>query len=111
MIITLSVPLYEDSSYTYVVDLQQDSYELTFHYNVRMESWYMDISLAQGDALVRSVKLVPYHELCQNYQLPGLTGYFWLQPIGDSLSKFKEEPLNLSKWFELLYVYDDGEEV
>lgn len=113
MISIARLPLFEDVSYSYTTDIQDQSYELTFDYNVRMKTWYMAIAIPQDNneaKLVSSVRLVPYHELCQNYKLTGLTGYFWLQPIGNSLEKFKEEPFNISKWFELLYVYDDGEE-
>lgn len=104
------VPLYSDSSYSYTIDLEDNAFEITIYYNIRLQRWMMDIDTAQGVSLIKSVKLVPYHQMCLNYRLPGLSGFFWLSPIGNSLEKFTTEPLNLYKWFEFSYVYDDGVE-
>ena len=104
------LPLYANPSYSYSTDLQGTSYDLTFNYNVRMKAWYLDIrQTGAEDYLLQGIKITPEHEIGQGYLLDGLTGYFLLVPIGNSIEKYKTEPQNLSTWFNFFYVYETEE--
>jgi hypothetical protein len=104
------LPLYSDPSYLYSTDLQGTSFDLTFNYNVRMQSWYLDIRQTGAENyLLQGIKITPEHEIAEGYLLEGLTGYFLLVPIGNSIEKYKTEPQNLSTWFNFFYVYETEE--
>lgn len=110
MIMVQELSLYPDPSYTYTVNLEGNSYDITINYNVTLERWFMDIRLTGEETfLLQSAKMVPFHEIGQDYLLTGLTGYFWLVPVGESIEKFKEEPQRLDTWFKLFYVYEQEE--
>lgn len=106
----IPLTLFPEPSYTYSVDLEGTSYDLTFNYNVRMRSWYLDIrQTGAEDYLLQGAKLVPNHKIGEGYLLEGLSGYFVLVPIGNSLRKFESEPENLSTWFNFFYLYETEE--
>ena len=110
MISVVPLVLFSEPSYVYSVDLQGVSFDLTFNYNVRMQSWYLDVrQTGAEDYLLQGIKITPEHEIGQGYLLDGLTGYFLLVPIGNSIEKYKTEPQNLSTWFNFFYVYETEE--
>lgn len=103
------LPLYEDEDYTYTVALEQDAYNLRIYYNRRMSSWFMDITSDGGTELVMSVALHIFYPITRENYIPGLTGFFWLQPIGQDDNQTPLHPDMLSKYYELFYVWQEEE--
>lgn len=101
------MPLFNDWDYNYQISLEGNSYLVRIYYNERMQGWGFDLALEGGGNIVVGERLVPHYPLLADYVKPNLTGFLWLEPIGGSIEKFREEPQNLHKWFRLYYVFND----
>jgi len=102
------MPLYEDTIYTYRVALESNSYTFNVYYNERAEGWFFDLLQEGGNPVVLGCRLVANYPTLLDYSLPNLTGYFWLEPIGNSIERIRTDPFLLSKYFRLFYLFDDG---
>lgn len=98
------LPLFNDWDYQYQISLEGNSYSVRIYYNERIKGWCFDLSIEGGANIVVGERLVPYYPILEDYVTPNLTGFIWLEPIGDSLEKFREEPENLYKWFRCFYI-------
>jgi len=59
------------------IDLDRRTYELTFLWNERSESWFMDIAILPGGVLVAGVRVVPDYPMLLQYTRPLMpTGSF-----------------------------------
>jgi len=64
------------------VTLDNVTYKLTFTWNTRCETWYIDIGDHSGEAIVRGIKVSPAIEILGRHadlRLPG--GKLWLMHI------------------------------
>ena len=105
---TVSLPLFQDADYHYVIPLENVAYQLRFYYNERMSQWMVDLSLADGTPLVMGEALTRAYPLFFDYEIPGLTGVFLLDLIGPDMNETRGNPFEIWNYFNLVYIYDDG---
>lgn len=105
----VTLPLYEDASYFYNVALEGNSYVLSINYTERSEGWNLSLDTEAGVSVVAGVRLVANYPMLLETKLPNLSGYFYLEPIGASIERYRTDPFLLSKYFRLFYLFDDGE--
>lgn len=104
------LPLFEDPDYKYSVALEGEAFTFRAYYNERTLLWHYDLSLEDGAPIILGSALVPSYPIGSEYILTPLTGYFSLVPIGTTnTEKYKEFPFELSQYYNLYYIYDDGE--
>lgn len=100
------LPLFNEWDYQYQIALEGSAYQVRIYYNERIKGWCFDLSAEGGSNVVVGERLVPYFPILQDYVTPNLTGFIWLEPVGASVEKFREEPENLYKWFRCYYIYE-----
>lgn len=105
----IPMPLYSDPFYSYDVSLESNSYTFKTYYNERARGWFFNLSVKGGDDLVLGERLVAEYPILADYALENLSGFLFLEPVGASVEKYRTDPFELSKWFRLFYIYDDGE--
>lgn len=103
----INCPLFEESYYSYSIDLEDDAFVLTFRYNERAEQWIMSIADAEENVLVRNIALVPMYPLINQYALSSLSGEFILIPIeGVGISSsYIQNPRQIYQSYLLIYNY------
>lgn len=102
----VSMPLYEDSDYEYQISLEGNAYTFRIYYNSRCTQWFFDLTRDNGESVVLGEALVPLYPILADYAIPDLSGFLFLEPIGESLEKYRTAPFELYKWYRLFYVYD-----
>lgn len=102
----VQMPIYEDAIYTYRIALEGNSYTFNAYYNERAEGWLFDLLEEGGVPVVLGVRLVPNYPMLIDYNLTNLSGYMWLEPIGNSVERIRTDPFLLSKYFRLFYIFD-----
>ena len=100
------MPLYEDAIYNYRIALEGNSYNFNVYYNERVEGWFFDLREEGGEAVVLGLRLVPNYPTLLDYALTNLSGYLWLEPIGNSIERIRTDPFLLSKYFRLFYIFN-----
>lgn len=106
----ISLPLFSDAEYEYTVALQGDSYTLRFTYNERMKLYTVSILSADLVPIVMGEALVPSYPMFFEYAIYPLTGYFYMYEKANIISElYKVYPENINEYYELVYIYDDGE--
>lgn len=106
----VNLPLFSDSDYEYVVNLEGFAYRIRLFYIEREQRWAMDLRQADRTPLVLGAAVVPDWPLFIDYYLPNLTGVFWFEPIGRDMNETRQNPFELNEYFRFFYYYDDGEE-
>lgn len=102
----VSIPLYSDSYYGLSISLEGNSYNIDFVYNERAELYYVSLYDSDNEAMVLGEALVPDYPLFLDYNLPDLTGYFWLGAKGSIASEpYKDYPDKISDFYNLYYIY------
>lgn len=101
----VELPLYADADYSYFASLEQVSYKLRFYFNERMQQWIIDLYYSNGEPIVLGQALVPEYPLFFDYVIE-LTGFFWLEPIGEKKNETISHPLQLSEYYKLSYYYE-----
>lgn len=108
-ILSVEMPTYSDTVYTFSMSLEGQSLFFKFYWNSRAKSWHMDIKQADLTPVVLGSAIVPQYPMMLDYTLEdyGLTGYFLLLPSNNSVvSQLSDEPSVMSEFFTLLYVYN-----
>lgn len=106
----VSLPLFSDAYYEYGIALQGESYVLRFIYNERMKLYTISLLSADLVPIVMGEALVPSYPMFFEYALYPLTGYFYMYEKANIISEpYKVYPENINEYYELVYVYDDGE--
>ena len=109
-ILETQLPLYSEPYYSYTVNLEDDTFYLEFLYVKRFDDWLITLKAADRTTLVRGERLTPNTPLFNDYQLPGLSGFFWLTPkSGEDPSKFDDRKRRLPEYFNFFYYYSNGE--
>lgn len=104
------LPLFEDEDYEYQISLESNSYLMRIYYNSRSKLWDWELKTEAGILVVAGETLVPNYPIGIDYSFENLTGYLWLEPTSNiSSEKYKEFPFNLSNYYRLFYIYNDGE--
>ena len=103
--VNIALPLYEEEDYSYTVTLEGEAYDLRIYYNTRMSKWFLDLVRDDGTPMVVGVGMEIYYPILREYYLEGISGFMWLQPIGDDGNESPEHPELLSKYYELFYMW------
>lgn len=105
---TVKLPLYSDNDYKYNISLERVSYNIRLYYNDRMENWMLDLRYADGTPIVLGSAIKPEYPMLRDY-VTGLSGYFWLSPIGLNRANTVDNKFELYKYFNFRYVYFEEE--
>lgn len=106
----VSLPLFTDPVYSYSVALEGEAFIFKVYYNERTELWHWDLNFEDGTPLILGSALIPNYPIGVDYILTPLTGYLWLENKSTTnTEKYKEFPFELSQYYRLYYIYDDGE--
>lgn len=106
----VSLPLFSDAYYEYGIALQGESYVLRFIYNERMKLYTISLLSADLVPIVMGEALVPNYPMFFEYAIRPLTGYFYMYEKANILSEaYKVYPENINEYYELVYIFDDGE--
>ncbi len=90
-------PLYNDAYYSYDIDLNDETFTLTFRWNSRMEQYVMDVQDAEEEYVIQGAALVPAFPILRQYSLEELDGDFIVAPYEEaSLFSPVPEPRNLA---------------
>ena len=106
----VELPLFSEPYHEYRTALEDQSVLLTFRWQDRTSSWYMDIKQDDLTPIVLGIKLVPYFPILADYQLQdrGLGGYLVLIDAGDFQSnKLNNSPAAMKQFYRLFYVYEE----
>ena len=102
----VSIPLDESPYYGLSVALEGNSYKVEFTYNERAKLYYLAFFSADNTPLVLGEALIPEYPIFLDYNLPNLTGYFWLaRKSAISGEPYKEFPTKISEYYNLFYIY------
>lgn len=105
------LPLYPRQDYFYSIVLDGIACVLRIYYNQRVDGWFMDLRENGGDYFVQGLRLVPLYPMAADYTALPFDGFFWLEPIGDSIDKFRTDAFHLSKWFRFFFITDIDEPI
>lgn len=105
----ISLPLYPDADYQYDAAFEGEYYTLRIYYNERAEGWFFELRDGENDMLVAGERLVPTYPVNLYYNIDNLTGFLWLEAIGDEKNETTSNPFELSEYFRLYYVWPDPE--
>lgn len=100
------LPLFNDAYYEYTTSLERVAYKIRIAFNERMQAWTIDLRYADGEPIILGEALVPNYPLFFDY-VTELTGYFYLQPIGSMQNETISNPLDLFRYYQFMYVYDE----
>lgn len=104
------LPLYSEPYYEYRIALEDEARVVTFRWQDRTSSWYLDVKQDDLTPVVLGIKLVPYYPILADYQLQelGVNGYFVLVDSGDFITdKLSASPEALAQYYRLFYVYEE----
>lgn len=104
------LPLYPEPFYEYRIALEDEARLVTFRWQDRTSSWYIDVKQDDLTPVVLGIKLVPYYPILADYQLQesGINGYFVLVDSGDLITdKLDASPEALAQYYRLFYVYEE----
>ena len=103
----LSLPLYPEQDYFYTVVLDDIACVFRLYYNQRVDGWFFDLREAGSTTyFVQGERLVALHPILLDYTSIPINGFLWLEPIGESIEKFRTDSFNLHKWFRLFFITD-----
>lgn len=109
--VSIPLPLIDSADYKYTVALEGVSYEIRIYYNERVEWWAFDLSYADGDPIALGQRLSARHPLYFDYNIEGLSGFFYLYPKGQNKNYTLLHPLKLHKYYNFEYTYlEDSED-
>lgn len=101
---TVVCPLINNPYYSYSIDLDQETYTLTFRYNERAESYELSIEDAEENLIVANVMLVPGYPLLDQYRLDNPVGVFFLVPYEqETIFNDIPDPRRIDKTHFLIY--------
>jgi len=100
----VSLPLYNDSDFEYEISLENNYYTLRLYYNERAEGWFFELRDGENSMLVAGERLVSLYPINLYYNIPDLTGFLWLEPIGSNINETVINPFYLSQYYRLYYI-------
>lgn len=101
----VKLPLYSDNDYQYTIALERVSYRVRLYFNERMQNWIMDLRYSNGVPLVLGAAIKPGYPMFKDYVI-GLSGFFWLKPIGLERENTISNKFEIFKYYELRYYYE-----
>lgn len=104
----ISMPLYSDASYSYIISLGTVSYIFQSYFNERANAWFFNLLLEDQTPLITGERLVPNYPLVHDYRLNGVDGFIFLYPKSKTNNEnYLSNARNLSDDYFLFYVYED----
>lgn len=107
----IQLPLFNDTYYSYSINLEGNTYVLEFLYVERAKTWIFYLKDSEQNVLISGQRLTPNTLLFNNYKIDNLTGGFYYTPTSDetdpdNMQSNVEQPKDFFRFF---YIYDDGE--
>lgn len=103
----VNLPLYQEPDYQYTISLERVSYKVRFYFVERVEKWAIDLRYANNDPIILGAFLAPEYPLFFDYHIEGMSGSFWLEPIGKDKNETIINPYELNEYYRLFYIYED----
>lgn len=110
--IVTELPLYSEPYFEYAINLEDVTRTLTFRWQDRNSSWYLDVRQGDDEYIVKGVRLVQDFPILYEYVLDekDMSGYFCLIDAGDySSGKLADDYTSLAKFYRLFYIYTESE--
>jgi len=104
----LTLPLYQNSDYYYIVPLEGIAYKIRLYYNVRIKVWMMDIRYADNTPIFLGIKVIPNYPMLIDHEMP-FSGFFVLSSVGKDQNETISNPFEIWKYYKLYYGYRDLE--
>lgn len=101
----LTLPLYPDPDYIYTVAIERIAYRIRLCFNIRSQSWSMDIRYASGDPVALGVSLVPNYPVLIDHEMP-FSGFFYLESKGKEANETVNNPFEIWKYYNFYYGYE-----
>lgn len=103
----LNLPLYQEQDYFYSIVLDEVACVFRLYYNQRVDGWFFDIKEeGTSNYFIQGERLVALYPMLLDYTFLPMSGFLWLEPIGESVEKFRTDSYNIAKWFRLFYITD-----
>lgn len=106
----VNLPLYPDADYQYDVTLEGIYYTLRLYYNERAEGWFFELRDGENEMIVAGERLVGLYPINLYYNIEGLTGFLWLESIGQEKNETSSNTFELSQYYRLFYIYPSEED-
>lgn len=106
----LKLPIYNDVSYSYSINLEGNKYQLKFLFLERTNTWLITLKDSEQTTLVSGQRLTPNTLLFGDYKLEGLTGVFYFTTSSGKDPETVEQNIRRPRdFFDFYYIYEDGE--
>ena len=102
----LKLPLFQNPDYYYTTPLEGVAYKIRLYYNVKLESWMMDVRYADNTPIILVVKVIPNYPILVDHEMP-FSGFFVFESIGKDQNETVNNPFELWKYYNLFYGYVD----
>lgn len=105
---TVQLPLFEDTMYTYNINLENDQFSFTFRWNEVSACWYFDITDINDDEVVSGISMVIQYPMCNHLNLikHGLTGHFVILPNSNTKNRDVSSQNTIPQFYSMFYVYE-----
>lgn len=101
------LPVYNSTSskWTYNIELGDTVFQLSYSWNSRESSWYLDVDTVDGINLIRGIKLLPSFNLLRQYPwvTRALKGIFYLLDNENKPTTSGVTYDNLGKRYQLVF--------
>lgn len=97
----LILPLFVDPRYNYSIDLEDDVFQFTIHWNENDSAWYLDLLGISNDVNIKGIKLVTGVNLIKPYAILELGGLYVIDNDGEGLDPDYD---NIGTRYQLYYV-------
>ena|SRR5690625_2849372 len=101
----IKLALFNSPDYFYTIPLEGVLYKIRIYYNERMKWWMIDLRKANNDPIVLGQRLSPLYPLFENYNIEGMTGWFFLSPKGKYKNETISNPLSIHKYYNFYYYF------
>lgn len=103
----VDIPLSPDPFYELSISLEGNSYIIEFVYNERSQLYFMNLYNSDREAIVLGQALIPEYPIMLDYNLPNLSGYFWMLKKATLVSEpYKTYPDSIHQYYDLVYILE-----
>lgn len=103
-----TIPLFNKVSARWIetIELEGQSYRLSFHYNTRENAWYLSILDKDSVLLLAGIKLVPGYNLLRSFKAtPGIPpGQLWIYDVLQDDASGSVDFAQLGSRYSLVYI-------
>lgn len=103
----VNIPLFDSYWYDLSISLEGVSYIIEFMYNTKMKLYTISLYDDRQQPIILGESLVPNYPLFLDYNLPNLSGAFFLLPkeIVRETEPYKRYPDQIHKYYNFYYAY------